>query len=60
MNLQRIIEIGWLVIATISVFMLIYLSIAEGFSKGKAWVYIITALIAGFMWLIRRNQRLKK
>lgn len=60
MNLQRIIEIGWLVIATVSVFMLIYLSIAEGFSKGKAWVYIITALIAGFMWLVRRNQRLKK
>lgn len=47
-------------VASVSITLLIYLTLTEGFTQSKAWVYIISAIVAGVMWVMRRNQRLKK
>ncbi len=58
MILQRVIEIVWLVIAIVSTIVFFYLLFAEGFVQGKAWVYLVTALIGAGMFYLRRRQRL--
>jgi hypothetical protein len=52
----RALEITWLVIAIVSMLIGIYISIAKGFGEGYVF-YIFTA-IGGFMYFIRRKQRI--
>lgn len=58
--LTRFIEIMWLVIAIASIAVFFYLLISEGFTNGKAWVYLITTAIATGMFLLRRWQRIRQ
>jgi uncharacterized protein (DUF983 family) len=57
--LIRIIEIMWLIIAIVSTAVFFYLLFTDGFVEGKAWVYLITVVIATGMFYLRRRQRLK-
>jgi hypothetical protein len=57
--LTRIIEIMWLIIAIVSTAVFFYLLFTDGFVEGKAWVYLISVVIATGMYYIRRRQRLR-
>ena len=56
MKILRILELSWLTIAIVSIFIGAYVYNTQGFGEAK-WFFIFT-LVAGVMYAVRRKQRI--
>ena len=48
--MQKLISKTWLALAILALLVCLYISFTEGFAVGKAYMFLIIALVSGFLY----------
>lgn len=54
--MQKLIFYNWLILAVASLLVCVYISIFEDFVKDKAYMYLLLALVFGFVYYKQRSK----
>lgn len=61
MTMQKLIDTGWFVIMLAALFTCVYVSIDEGFIKGKAYMFLLLSLLSAYFYgykkLLSKNKK---
>jgi len=53
--MQQLISKTWLWLAVLAVLVALYISFTDGFVFGKAYMYLIIAVVSGFLFKFKKN-----